>query len=235
MTTPPWPPPGPQPWAPPGPAAAGPPPGPAQGPPPGVPYGPSGSPWPQSGAPYGSPSPAPPRWSPRRKWAVGVAVAVLCLGLLAGLTFGAVQLGRSFAGGFACDERDEALAKRLSELPELSLRPPSAQPQDEVYRECSFLDGYAWAEQEFESTAGPADVLAFYRKELPAAGWAPVPTPAEEEEYGPVRPEGITCFSRQVDGATAYLLLYFPEEDGRNTTMYWLEVSATHADPDLGC
>lgn len=172
---------------------------------------------------------------------------MLCVALVAGLTWGLTKVVRAVASSdFGCDSRDAALAPRLAELPAMRMRPPRTEFAQAPSSDCDVDTGYATADRSFESKSGPADVLAYYRKELPAAGWTAVPESRDDQdddceefddcgEYDGGGPEGVTCFSRQVNGATAFLSVYFPEEDGRNTTMYGLAVSATYSDPDLGC
>lgn len=153
-----------------------------------------------------------------------VFAVVLTTGLLVGGAWWALS-----GGLYGCTPRDERFAVRLSELDVLDVRPPGATPQDDRYQGCDEDDGFAYAGQSYLPAGDPASVVRFYRDEFTGLGWRlrsqdddPVP------EHGLVSSGARLCLTREIEGTTAYLTVWFPADFGEAARQYGVEVTASH-------
>jgi hypothetical protein len=137
----------------------------------------------------------------------------------------------SFGG---CTDRDEKLATVLAGLPILSAHPGTATPQD-VYSGCDTDDGFAYAGRRFRTDLDREEIMAFYRDATADDGWRldgenPDPVPSN----GLVVSTAVGCFSKEVDGTTAHLNLWFPSdlnipgEIEEPEDVYGLDVTGSH-------
>ncbi|WP_436528818.1 hypothetical protein [Actinoplanes sp. HUAS TT8] len=137
--------------------------------------------------------------------------------LVAGSSAGCADLV-SAAGG--CSERDERFVATLAGLPILAAHPDTATQVDASSR-CDTDDGFAEAGRRYQTAMPRADVKSFYRSAATADGWQ-------------ADPPG--CFSKTVDGATAYFKVWFPSdynhlgdpETQEPADVYGVEVTGSH-------
>jgi hypothetical protein len=138
---------------------------------------------------------------------MGVTVAAVMLtGLLAGCA------GSSSFDG--CTARDEQLETVLAKTPILEAHPPSAASTDK-YSECDLEDGYASAGQRYRTDMERQDILTFYSKAATADGWRPdesEPLLTGPPPAGLVTTASAACFTKEIDGTSAYLSVSFPSD-----------------------
>ncbi|MFD3538389.1 hypothetical protein ACFWUQ_02670 [Streptomyces sp. NPDC058662] len=144
--------------------------------------------------------------------------------LLATVLAGATLSGCSFLSPFATCEGTGPEVAALDELPALDLHPPGARPLDGGAADgatCTDDSGDAWlsADRLYVYDGNAADVLAYYARELPAAGWHPVQRIGAAPEgrtpvtcfESPDRPSVIVTFESPADLREFYLVDPGPE------------------------
>ncbi|MEV6394718.1 hypothetical protein AB0M39_08035 [Streptomyces sp. NPDC051907] len=114
--------------------------------------------------------------------------------LLAALFVGATLSGCSLVSPFTTCEGTEAAVARLNELKALELRPEGAKPLDGegAAAYCTDDSGDAWltAERWYSYDGSRTDVLEYYGREAPAAGWRPM----QSLDTGPDGRMSVFCF-----------------------------------------
>jgi hypothetical protein len=167
--------------------------------------------------------------------ATGVAVATV---MLAGAVAGCGDVRSALS---ACTAADEQLAAVLGDLPLLEVHPPSATSM-EKYSNCTTDGGYAEAGHQYRTNLDRQAILSFYIKAATADGWIP-----SDPEASPPASLVITasagCFTKELDGATDYLRVRFPNDtdvtgDPASETpsdVYAVEVSGSHDEGAAGC
>jgi hypothetical protein len=141
--------------------------------------------------------------------ATGVAVAAV---MLTGVLAGCADLS-AFGG---CTARDEHLATILARTSVLEAHPPSA-ASTEKYSHCDTDDGFAVAGQRYRTDLDRQDILTFYGKAAAADGWRPGESEAPLLTGPPPSANLVTtasagCFTKEIDGTTAYLSVWFPSD-----------------------
>jgi hypothetical protein len=102
----------------------------------------------------------------------------------------------------------------LDDLPILDVHPSLAEGVDRDSG-CDEDDGYAGAWKDYRSSETLPRVQAFYAQAAQADGWSPEGAPG--------------CFSKTINGATAYLQLSFsPRTEAAPGNDYALLVTADH-------
>jgi hypothetical protein len=110
-----------------------------------------------------------------------------------------------------CTERDQRLVEILNKDAVLVLHPSPA-TQVKAYADCDSDDGFAYAGRQFQSDVDRDKIIAFYQQAAPQAGWTVT------SQNPPPRPDalvvspGIECFSKEIDGTTAHLIVGFPSD-----------------------
>ncbi|MEX5637875.1 hypothetical protein [Parafrankia sp. FMc2] len=113
-----------------------------------------------------------------------------------------------------CTGRDRRLAATLDTLAALDLHPPGATlVTDGASHGCTDSTFVPYASRWYHTTSPLAEVTAYYRHALPAAGWTLVHKGDIHPDTRAFRGERM-CYSWPVDGVTAYLSVGFPTEDG---------------------
>jgi hypothetical protein len=118
----------------------------------------------------------------------------------------------SFPVLYGCTDRDEQYATTLAKLPIVAAHPDAAVLIDSS-QGCDMDDGFAYAYREYRSDLAREDIVSFYRTAVTADGWTfdrenPSPVPTD----GLVISAAVACFSKEIDGATAYLAVAFPSD-----------------------
>jgi len=134
-----------------------------------------------------------------------------------------------------CSDRDSAFSSTLAGLAILAEHPAGADPA-ETHAGCDDDDGFAYAGRTYHVSLARPGILAFYRRAAAADGWhfdgdnPPPPT------AGLVVSGSAGCYSKQVDGTTAYLAIWFPDDllvpgepaPATPYASYGVEVTASH-------
>ncbi|MEU8663912.1 hypothetical protein [Actinoplanes philippinensis] len=140
-----------------------------------------------------------------RRWVRPAVVAVLAAGLSSGCA------GPDWLAG-ACTDRDEQFVSVLAELPILAVHPGDAELVDSETG-CDNDSGFAHAGRQYRSGLAREAVMSFYRTAAPADGWrsdGEDPTPVPSDAL--VVSGAAACFSKEVDGATVHLSVWFPSD-----------------------
>lgn len=122
----------------------------------------------------------------------------------------------------------------------MSAHPGPATPTDQ-YSGCDGDDGFAFAEQQYQTEVDRESIMSFYRAAAAADGWQadgenPTPVPSA----GLVVSAAVGCFLREIDGTTAHLSVWFPRdlnvpgEAQEPEDVYGINVTASH-DGDAWC
>ncbi|GAA3373081.1 hypothetical protein GCM10020367_31610 [Streptomyces sannanensis] len=106
---------------------------------------------------------------------------------------------------YGCGLEEDALERALQAESVLDAPPDGAESVGKPYSGCDDDDLFVSVERAYRYEGSPAALQAYYRKAAPARGWQPV-----------ARSEG-KCFTKRVDGATAYLSFWYPEEYEQKT------------------
>lgn len=113
-----------------------------------------------------------------------------------------------------CTGRDRRIAATLNTLAALDLHPPGATlATDGAGHGCTDSTFMPYASRWYHTTSPLTEVTAYYRHALPAAGWTLIHKGDIHPGQRAFRGERM-CYSRPVDGVTAYLSVGFPGEDG---------------------
>lgn len=155
------------------------------------------------------------------------ALAVLVLGTLTGC-------GLEEIVTYGCSDRDVRFATALRQLPILAVHPDDAQVVDEGSG-CDDDDGFAHAGRTYRSALTRDGVLAFYRTAAERDGWRFSGGNSATPSTGLMVSAAASCFTREVDGTTAYLSVWFPSDfnglEGERDAPadeYGLNVTASH-------
>lgn len=152
-----------------------------------------------------------------------LAVVGLLVALVAGIGWWALS-----GGIYGCTPRDQQFAATLNELEVLELRPPDATAQGDRFTGCDDDDGFAFAGQIYRPAGDRSSIVAFYRDAPVKDGW----TLQREDDHpvgaGLVASGSSLCFTKPVDGTTAYLSIWFPSDFGDPGNDYGVEVTASH-------
>lgn len=161
--------------------------------------------------------------------------------LFAVMLVGTTLSGCSFISPFTTCEGTEAAVVKLNGLPVLELRPPRAAPvgdgaTDGAY--CTDDSGDAWltAKRLYAYDGSRAEVLEYYGREAPAAGWHPVPG----LDTGPDGRISVFCFESGehpsvtlVFESPEHLRLFYGVEPGPDAigpgSRIWFSLSAEAA------
>ncbi|WP_285558823.1 hypothetical protein [Actinoplanes regularis] len=120
------------------------------------------------------------------------------------------------------------------------MHPDAAAPKDR-YSGCDTDDGFAYAGQRYQTALDRESIMSFYRAAATADGWH-----ADGENPTPVPSAGLVvsgaagCFHNEIDGATAYLNVWFPSdlnvpgETQEPKDVYGIELTGSH-DGDAWC
>jgi hypothetical protein len=133
-----------------------------------------------------------------------------------------------------CSDRDERLASRLNDVPELQLHPPGTTLHDH-YSGCDQDDGFAHAGRTYRPIEDIDATTAYYRDAATTAGWK-----LQRVDDAPVPPDGLVisgarlCFTRTIEGTTSYLAVWFPSDFGDKSPDVGVELTASH-DGYAGC
>jgi hypothetical protein len=154
------------------------------------------------------------------------SVAALAFGVLAGC-------GGSLTD-YGCSDRDVKLADTLNELPVLGASPENGKPVSEESG-CDDDDGFAYATRYYASDLDRARLQDFYRTAAERDGWQSVNDTATSSGEGLVTSIAASCFTREMDGVTAHLGLFFPSDLNGSADSadvpedeYGLRVTASH-------
>ncbi|MER6911311.1 hypothetical protein ABT354_06535 [Streptomyces sp. NPDC000594] len=118
----------------------------------------------------------------------------------------------AFLLSYGCGDREDDLGKVLAAEKVLESVPPGA-TRPNSFRECDDDDLVVGAGTEYRYDGKVADALAHFRKAAPDLGWK--------------RAGGESCYTKQLDGTTAYLDVYRLDK-GRVTA----SIAASHEFPD---
>lgn len=141
-----------------------------------------------------------------RTAATVVAIVGLAVASLAGFTWWALD-----GGLYGCTPRDVGFSDVLVRESALDLPPPGAAASGAPYSGCDDDEGFAYAGQSYLSATSPRAVLDHYRTATADLGWTP---------------DGARCFTREIDGVTAYLSVWFRPEAGERTPDFFIEIRA---------
>lgn len=139
----------------------------------------------------------------------------LSFSLLAGLGLtacsggdtGTAAPGTSASAAAECGQEDR---KVLDSSPILEVVPPGARQVDR-YQECDGAAAYAG--RFYQTGQSPAHVVAFYQERLAAGDWrirSLNSSPGTDPTAGG---DDLFCATTSIGGATAYLELWYPDED----------------------
>jgi hypothetical protein len=141
------------------------------------------------------------------------------VGRVAGLALVAVVVGGLSSGcagpdwlAGACTNRDERFVNALTKLPILTVHPGGAVLIDSEAG-CDNDSGFAHAGRRYRSGLAREDIMYFYRTAVPSDGWradGENPTPVPSDAL--VLSGAAACFSKEIDGATVYLAVWFPSD-----------------------
>lgn len=161
------------------------------------------------------------------------ATAVLALGTLTGC-------GLEEIVAYGCSDRDRGFAVELRQLPILAVHPDDARLVDETSG-CDDDDGFAHAGRIYRSALTRTQVVAFYRTAAERDGWQWAGDPVPAPSAGLLVSAARSCLTREVDGTTAHLSVWFPSdfnglegEPDAPADEYGLEITASH-DGDAWC
>src|SRR4051794_3948515 len=149
---------------------------------------------------------------------------------------------------FGCTDRDEKFAPTLQKLSIFKAYPNHGIELD-TYLGCDSDDGSAYAGQYYLVPLGRNAVLDFYRGAAKKEGWrfeSDYPSPAADQAQ--VTSARTSCYSKAIDGTTAYLRIWFPGDLGdtkgapvpspatgtSSQSVYGVEVRASH-DQEASC
>ncbi|MEU4423894.1 hypothetical protein AB0F81_24960 [Actinoplanes sp. NPDC024001] len=132
---------------------------------------------------------------------------------------------------YGCSDRDREFAGTLAGLPVLAAHPDGA-TEVGAGSGCDDDDGFAHAGRNYRSDLDRAAIQDFYRAAAEKDGWA----------AGGERTDAATsCFTREIDGTTAYLSIWYPSDFNDTPGLgdapedeYGLNVTASH-DGDAWC
>ncbi|HET6478834.1 MAG TPA: hypothetical protein VFG35_02155 [Actinoplanes sp.] len=139
----------------------------------------------------------------RRRAVASLLATVSAVSALQGCTWQGISYG--------CSDRDSAFSSTLADLAILAEHPADAESA-EAYAGCDPDDGFAYAGRTYRVSFARSGILAFYRHTAVADGWhldgenPPPPT------AGLVVSGSASCYSKQVEGTTAYLAVWFPDD-----------------------
>lgn len=147
----------------------------------------------------------------------------------------------------SCTDRDVRLASTLGELPVLQAHPDGTVLTDN-YSGCDTDDGFPYAGRQYRPGLDRQAIHTFYATAAAKDGWQfhsenHPPAPGTLVVTGP----GV-CYTKQVDGTTAYLKVWYPSDlnpldpaEPQASTelqapvdLYGVEVTAAH-DGEAGC
>jgi hypothetical protein len=137
-----------------------------------------------------------------------LAPSALTAAMVIGLLGGCAE-GGFISGG--CTAPEKRLFRTLADLPILKARPVSAQVTMQESG-CDTDDRFAYAEHRYDTTLDRQDIISFYRKAAADDGWLPDGVNPAPPTGGLVITEAVACFLKQVDGTTALLYVWFPDD-----------------------
>ncbi|GIM98288.1 hypothetical protein Ato02nite_100810 [Paractinoplanes toevensis] len=122
----------------------------------------------------------------------------------------------------------------LADLPIMSAHPDAATPRDR-YSGCDTDDGFAYAEQRYQSELDRETIMSFYRATAAADRWhADGKNPAPVPSAGLVVSGAVGCFHKEIDGTTVYFGVFFPSdlnvpgEIQEPNDLYGIELTGSH-------
>jgi hypothetical protein len=165
---------------------------------------------------------------------------------LAGLTtvtsFGALPACDAVVPDYGCSDRDIKFAPTLQKLAIFQSHPDRIVELDS-YSGCDPDDGFAYAGKKYRAALGRDEVIDFYRVVATKDDWRfdSSNAPPATDRALPTSAGG-TCYSKTVDGTTAYLRIWFPGDLGDTAggplpspavgasaqSVYGVEVTASH-------
>jgi len=157
--------------------------------------------------------------------------------LIIGMGLGGLPACGADLPAFGCSDRDVKFAPTLKQLSIFEAHPDHVVELNS-YSGCDPDDGAAYIDQFYLAPLGRAEVLDFYR------------VAAEKEDWRFDTDSGArsSCYSKAVDGTTAYLRIWFPGDLGdakgapvpspavgaSSQSVYEVEVRASH-DGEASC
>ncbi|MGY0066939.1 hypothetical protein ACWZEH_08910 [Streptomyces sp. QTS137] len=121
-----------------------------------------------------------------------------------------------FLTAYGCGEEEDRLAEAMAHETVLGTSPDGADRASR-YRECDDDDRFVVVGTRYRYDGSPKTALRHYREAARADNWRPRTTDGGETVPG--------CFTKSVDGTTAYLGVESPEKD-----VLHVEIVADHAE-----
>ncbi|WP_328467442.1 hypothetical protein OHA21_49050 [Actinoplanes sp. NBC_00393] len=161
-----------------------------------------------------------------------IDIRLLVMAVVTAASLTACGSGSVFGGG--CSHRDRAFAGDLNELAILGVHPDGAEGVGEGFG-CDEDDGFAHAGRSYRSRLDRPGVQTFYRTAAEQDGWTWSGDGPGVPSTGLVVSAARSCFTKEVDGTTAYLAVWFPSDFNDTPGVpdapadeYGLEVTASH-------
>lgn len=173
---------------------------------------------------------------------------VFLTGVITVIGLGALPACGVAVPAYGCSDRDERFAPTLQKLSIFKAYPNHVVELDS-YSGCDPDDGFAYAGKKYLVPLERKEVLGFYHVTAQEEDWrfdSAHASPAADQAL--VTSAGGSCYSKAVDGTTAYLRIWFPGDlgdtegagvpspaTGRSSqSVYGVEVTASH-DHDAWC
>lgn len=162
-------------------------------------------------------------------------------GLSAVVGLGALPACGVAVPSYGCSDRDEKFAPALRKLSIFKAYPGHVVELDS-YSGCDQDDGFAYAGTKYLAPLGRSGILDFYRVAAVKEDWHFDGDRASPPAGALVISAGGSCYSKAVDGTTAYLRIWFPGDLGdtggapvpspakgtSSQSVYGVEVMASH-------
>lgn len=162
-------------------------------------------------------------------------------GLITVIGLGALPACGVSLPGYGCSGRDEKFAPTLLKLGIFQAYPNRVAELDS-YSGCDPDDGFAYAGKRYLVPLGRKEILDFYRVAAKKEDWRFDSDRASPASEALVTSAGGSCYSKAVDGTTAYLRIWFPGDLGDTAgaaasspatgtspqSLYGVEITASH-------
>jgi hypothetical protein len=167
---------------------------------------------------------------------------VLLASLTAVIGLGTVPACSVAVPAYGCSDRDEKFASALPKL-DIFQAHPNHVVELESYSGCDADDGFAYAGTKYLVPLNRNELLDFYRVAAKEDDWrfdGDRASPAVDHAL--VTSAGGSCYSKEIDGTTAYLRVWFPGDLGdtaaaaapsaatgtSSQSVYGVEITASH-------